>query len=75
MVDVFPDRLGNVRNVEILVKLLQDGSRQYVPSAGMRLRRHVNNVLVLVPVEDQSNGELQQEEDLASETCEVLGGL
>ena len=46
-----------------------------MPSAGMRLRRHVNNVLVLVPVEDQSNGELQQEEDLASETCEVLGGL
>ena len=75
VVDVFPDRLGNVRNVEILVKSLQDGSRQYVPSAGMRLRRHVNNVLVLVPVEDQSNGELQQEEDLASETCEVLGGL
>ena len=75
VVDVFPDRLGNVRNVEILVKSLQDESRQYVPSAGMRLRRHVNNVLVLVPVEDQSNGELQQEEDLASETCEVLGGL
>ena len=75
VVDVFPDRLGNVRNVEIVVKSLQDGSHHYVPSVGMRLRRHVSNILILVPVEDQVLGELQQEEDLASEACEVLGGL
>ena len=68
MVDVFPDRLGNVRNVEIVVKSLQDRSHQYVPSVGMRLRRHVSNILILVPVEDQVLGELQQEEDLASES-------
>ena len=53
MVEVSPDRFGNVRNVEILVKPAQDGSRVYKPSGGQLLRRHVSNLLLLVPVEDQ----------------------
>ena len=53
VVEVSPDRFGNVRNVEILVKPAQDGSRVYKPSGGQLLRRHVSNLLLLVPVEDQ----------------------
>ena len=57
VVDVYPDRFGNVRNVEILVKPEQDGSSIYKPTGGQLIRRHVNNLLVLVPVEDQDAGQ------------------
>ena len=53
VVDVYPDRFGNVRNVEILVKPKQPGSGSYVPSSGYQVKRHVSKLIVLVPVEDQ----------------------
>ena len=84
MVEVFPDRRGNVRNVEVLVKSAQDGTIVYKPSVGQKLRRHVNSLLVLVPVEDQvdeecseggvRDGELPQEEDGAPGFVRSSGG-
>ena len=53
---VYPDRLGKVRNVEVSVKPKQGGLGEYVPTIPLQLRRHVNNVIVLIPVEDQNVG-------------------
>ena len=82
--EVFPDRFGNVRNVEVLVKSAQDGSILYKPGVGQKLRRHVNSLLVLVPAEDQVDevhseggvldGELPQEEDGAPVFVRSSGG-
>ena len=84
VVEVYPDRFGNVRNVEVLVKSTQDGSILYKPGAGQRLRRHVNNLLVLVPAEEQADqvsldtvtqdGELPHEEDGCLEFMRSSGG-
>ena len=53
VMEVYPDRFGNVRNVEVMVKSAQDGTRTYEPTGGRLLRRHVSNLLLLVPAEDQ----------------------
>ena len=85
VVDVFPDRFGNVRNVEVISKPVQDGSRKYEPSLGQRMRRHVSNLIVLVPAEDRCSGdgcsgvrvdlgEHTQEEDEASDVLRGSGG-
>ena len=84
VVDVFPDRFGNVRNVEVMVKPTQDGCPRYHPSGGQKLRRHVSNLVVLVPAEDQVTedtpvrgldvGELHQAEDYASGVLRSSGG-
>ena len=84
VVDVFPDRFGNVRNVEVMVKPTQDGCPRYHPSGGQKLRRHVSNLVVLVPAEDQVTedtpvrgldvGELHQAEDNASGVSRSSGG-
>ena len=50
---VFPDAAGKVRNVEVEVKPRQGGSKEYVPTKPIILSRHVNNLVVVVPVEDQ----------------------
>ena len=50
--EVFPDKKGTIRNVEVLVANHQDGSRSYHPQALRRLRRHVNNLIVIAPIED-----------------------
>ena len=50
---VFPDKHGVVRNVEILVAHRQDGSRTYHPQALSRLNRHVGNLIVIKPVEEE----------------------
>ena len=53
VVEVYPDKSGTVRNVQVLVKPSQDGSSKYKPSKGYELKRHVSKLLLLVPVEDQ----------------------
>ena len=55
VVEVYPDKSGTVRNVQVLVKPSQDGSNKYIPSKGYELKRHVSKLLLLVPVEDQDN--------------------
>ena len=61
----YPDRLGKVRNVELVVKPKQGGHGQYMSTPPIEIKRHVNNVVVLVPVEDQEdvnlNGEAQDD--------------
>ena len=66
MSKVFPDSKGVVRNVEVLATHRQDGSRSYHPQGLSRLRRHVNNLIVIVPVDDEDsldacNSENQEE--------------
>ena len=49
----FPDRRGKVRNVEVRVVPSKDSSRKYKPVQPNYLKRHVSNLVVLVPAEDQ----------------------
>ena len=55
VVEVYPDKFGTVRNVQVLVKPNQDGSSKYNPCRGYELKRHVSKLLVLVPAEEQDN--------------------
>ena len=57
VVEVYPDKSGTVRNVQVLVKPRQDGTSKYKPSQGYELKRHVSKLLLLVPAEDQGNDE------------------
>ena len=50
---VLPDGNKKVRNVEVEVKPRQGGSKEYIPTKPITLSRHVNNLIVIVPVEDQ----------------------
>ena len=52
---VFPDRRGNVRNVQVMVKPKQGGSVQYVPSKAIYLDRHVSNLVVIVAADEQGH--------------------
>ena len=47
----YPDDKGKVRNVEIMVKPKQGGHGAYTPTPPVYLNRHVNNLILLVPVE------------------------
>ena len=53
VVEVYPDKVGTVRNVQVLVKPNQDGSSKYKPLKGYEIKRHVSKLLVLVPAEEQ----------------------
>ena len=52
---VFPDRLGVVRNVEVLAATKQDGSPTYHPQSLSRLRRHANNLILIKPVDEDKD--------------------
>ena len=53
----FPDTHGKVRNVEVRVVPSKDCSKTYKPVQPNYLKRHVSNLIVLVPVEDQMESE------------------
>ena len=55
---VFPDKEGIVRNVCVMIKSKPDGSKNYQPLPPIYINRHVSKVLVLVPVDDDSDEEL-----------------
>ena len=57
--ECYPDSKGRVRNVELMVKPKQGKSDKYIPSKPIYLKRHVNNLVVLVPADDE---ELQEVE-------------
>ena len=59
---VFPDPKGIVRNVEVLAAHKKDGARSYHPQGLSRLRRHVNNLIVIVPVDDEDKKEVHDSE-------------
>ena len=60
MLEAYPDRRGNVRNVQVEVHPKQEGVGPYKPSKGIELNRHVSRLIVLVPVEDQEQSEDSQ---------------
>ena len=53
----YKDRLGKVRNVELLLKPKQGGVGSYVSTPSVTIRRHVNNIVVLVPVGERPEKE------------------
>ena len=62
VVEVFPDSSGKVRNVAVIVKAKQGGSKVYIPTKPIHVKRHVNNLIVIVPADEQDDldlGELQ----------------
>ena len=50
--DVYPDNKGIVRNVEVAVSTNNNGSVMYKPSSCNLLKRHVSNLIVLVPADE-----------------------
>ena len=54
MSQVYPDDNGRVRNVEVKVSGKQDSSLRYNPGSPSFLNRHVSNLILLVPAEDNS---------------------
>ena len=52
MTEVFPDSNGIVRNVEIKVAPRFKGGGQYQSQVLYKLKRHVSNLIVIVPVEE-----------------------
>ena len=68
--NVYPDRQGKVRNVEVLAASKQDGSPSYHPQALSRLRRHVRNLILLLPV-DQDSEDSQGDTNTAT-NCSLI---
>ena len=54
--EVYPDAKGNVRNVEVRVMNKQDGSSSYKPGQPNYLKRHVNHLILLMPVDEEEEG-------------------
>ena len=65
VVKPLPDRSKKVRNVEVLVKPKQGGAGEYISSKPIIVRRHVSNLIVLVPTEDRPELSLGKCEDAA----------
>ena len=51
------DSKGIVRNVEVAVSSNSDGSSIYKPSRCTLLKRHVSNLIVLVPAGESDNND------------------
>ena len=67
VVEVYPDKSGVVRNVEVLVKPNQDGSVKYMPSLGYHVKRHASKLLLLVPAEEQETSEEVDDNEVEKE--------
>ena len=68
--DTFPDKHGVIRNVEVSVAPKCDGSKVYKPQAVTKLKRHVSNLIVVVPVEETfpiNDGEQDNQNDPVTE--------
>ena len=60
--DLGPDIISN-HHVEVKVVPSQDGSRNHRSVKPNHLKRHVSNLIVLIPVEEQNNDDAFQETD------------
>ena len=58
---VYPDKSNIVRNVEVLTVPKQDGSRVYHPRALSRMKRHVNNLILIQPADEPTYGGIHEE--------------
>ena len=54
VVKVFPNGKGQVRNVAVVVKAKQGGSGSYVATPPIEIKRHVSNLILLVPAEERA---------------------
>ena len=52
---VSPDNSRKVRNVEVLVKPKQGGSKNYIPTKPIYLKCHVSNLVLLLPAEERDD--------------------
>ena len=59
----FPDRLGLVRNVEVRVVPSQDGSPKYKLVQANYLKRHVSNLVVIVPFDDYEHYDAEEKKN------------
>ena len=55
VISVSPDQHGVVRNVEVAVSQNSNGSVVYKPSNLSYLKRHVSNLIVIVPADDNED--------------------
>ena len=60
---VYPDSKGIVRNVEVTVAAKQDGSKVYKPLALWKLKRHVNNLIVIDAADESESENVVQNDD------------
>ena len=51
----FPDNKNKVRNVQLRMKPRQGGSKSYVGSVDVIVKRHVGDLIVLLPVEERDD--------------------
>ena len=52
---VFPDDRGQVRNVAVMVKAKHGSSPTYVPTPPIEVKRHVSNLILMVPAEERAH--------------------
>ena len=57
----YKDRFNKVRNVELALKPRQGGIGSYISTPSINVRRHVSNIVVLIPAEERP--ELQVSEN------------
>ena len=62
----YPDKWGKVRNVELLVKPRQGANGDYVGGSPLYLKRHVQNLILLVPCDE--NDKCDNHDEPASTT-------
>ena len=58
--EIYPDKNGVVRNVEIKVAPRFEGSSKYKPQVLYKLKRHVSKLIVIVPVEENKKESIDQ---------------
>ena len=62
--EVYPDRSKKVRNVGVRLKPRQSGTVDYVLTSSIVVKRHVSNLIVLVPAEERGENFHFHEEEV-----------
>ena len=71
MTEVFPDSNGIVRNVEVKVAPRYKGRGPYQSQVLYQLKRHVSNLIIIVPVEETKDKEVTSQEPQVTSQEEV----
>ena len=71
MTEVFPDSNGIVRNVEVKVAPRYKGRGPYQSQVLYQLKRHVSNLIVIVPVEEAKDKEATNQEEASNQESQV----
>ena len=65
----FPDNKNKVRNVQLRLKPRQGGSKKYVATKDVIVKRHVGDLIVLLPVEERED----VDRSTADDQGEIIG--